>query len=243
MAWHEHPHVHAHALALALADALADTVRTALQARGHAWLALAGGRTPLPAYVLLAAADLDWDRVTLVPTDERCVPHAHPDCNARALQEAFAAASNVTIDALTVADGDPARSLAHAQRLLAPRHGQPFDAVVLGMGADAHTASLFPGADGVGAALDPDGSADACHVVPDPLPPEAPFERISLTAPRLLRARQVLLAVTGQAKQQVLRRAQAGADPAVMPIAAILRADGSQAAAPGATGVQIHWSP
>ena len=115
MAWHEHKHAHAHALAIALSDALADAVRDALQARGHAWLALAGGRTPLPAYVLLAAANLDWHRVTVMPTDERCVPHAHPDCNARALHEAFAAAPGVVIDTLTVADGDAARSLAHSR--------------------------------------------------------------------------------------------------------------------------------
>jgi len=238
MAWQEHPHAHAHALAIALAEALADAVRDALQARGHAWLALAGGRTPLPAYVLLAAAGLDWHRVTLVPTDERCVPHAHPDCNARALQEAFAAAPGVVIDTLTVADGDAARSLAHSRARLAPRHAERFDAVVLGMGADAHTASLFPRAPGLLEALDLQGQEDAVHIIPDPLPPEAPFERISLTAPRLLRARNVLLAVTGQGKQEVLHRAQGPADPAIMPIAAILHAGQDDASA-----VQIHWSP
>ena len=238
MAWHEHTHAHAHALAIALADALADAVREALQARGHAWLALAGGRTPLPAYVLLAAANLDWHRVTVVPTDERCVPHAHPDCNARALEEAFAAAPGVAIEPLTVADGEARRSLAHTRARLAPRHDERFDAVVLGMGADAHTASLFPNAPGLAAALDLDAIDDAVHVVPDPLPPEAPFDRISLTAPRLLRARRLLLAVTGAGKRQVLQRAQGPADPIVMPVAAILHAPG-----PHAPAVQIHWSP
>ena len=238
MAWQEHTHAHAHVLASAPAEALADAVRDALQARGHAWLALAGGRTPLPAYVLLAAQGLDWHRVTLVPTDERCVPHAHPDCNARALQEAFSAAPGVVIEPLTVADGEARRSLAHTRARLAPRHDERFDAVVLGMGNDAHTASLFPNTSGLAAALALDGHDDAVHVVPDPLPPEAPFDRISLTAPRLLRARRVLLALTGEGKRQVLRRAQGPADPAVMPVAAILHADEA-----GTPAVQIHWSP
>jgi 6-phosphogluconolactonase len=241
MPWQEHLHHDPAALARALADALADALFDALAARGQAWLALAGGRTPLPAYVLLAAMDLDWRRVTLVPTDERCVPHAHPDCNLRALQEAFAAAPGVVIESLTTADGDPARSLAHARARLAPRHAQPFDAVVLGMGNDAHTASLFPGAADLAPALDPRGDLDACRILPDPLPPEAPFERISLTAARLLRARQQLLAITGEGKAAVLRRAQAGADPAVMPIAAILGAAAPHAANQAA--VQIHRSP
>ncbi|QSX79333.1 6-phosphogluconolactonase [Agrilutibacter solisilvae] len=71
--------------------------------------------------------------------------------------------------------------------------------------------------------------------MPRPLPPEAPFDRISLTASRLLRARESLLAVTGEGKRAVLHRAQAGADPAVMPVAAILHAP--------LAALQIHWSP
>ena len=239
MAWDESHYADAAALSAALADALAQACSEALDRHGRAWLALAGGRTPLPAYRRLARADLDWSKITVLPTDERCVAHAHPACNVAALRAAFADATGLTIASLTTADGDAAASLAHAQAWLAPWHDTPFDAVVLGMGGDAHTASLFPGATGLAAALDPDGSADACALVPDPLPPEAPFARISLTLPRLLRSQRLWLAITGEDKRAVLRRAQTATAPGLdalrMPVAAILHAPD--------TVVRIHWSP
>jgi 6-phosphogluconolactonase len=102
------------------------------------------------------------------------------------------------------------------------------------MGNDAHTASLFPGAVNIGAALDPANPDDACRIDPVPLPPEAPFPRITLTAARLLRARSLHLLITGEGKLAVLRQAQASADPLRHPIAAILHA-------PDAV-VHIHWS-
>lgn len=235
MPWVEHDYDDADALASALAARLEDSVRAATASRGHALLALAGGRTPFPAYRALAGRSLEWARVVLLPTDERCVPHDHPACNLREMRSAFASAAPVHFAALTVADGDPERSLEQAHALLAQHEAEPFDAVVLGMGADAHTASLFPGAAGVAAALAPDGTTDVVRIDPQPLPPEAPFPRISLTVARLLRARTIHLAITGAGKREVLRQAQASAEPSRQPVAAMLHA-------PAAT-VHIHWSP
>ena len=76
---------------------------------------------------------LDWSRVVLLPTDERCVPHEHPACNVRELRDAFAEAKAARIESLTVSDGDPSRSEAHARALLAGFE-RPVDIVVLGMG-------------------------------------------------------------------------------------------------------------
>ena len=233
MAWFEHLYANGDALAAALAARLEETTRDAIAARGHAMLALAGGRTPFPAYRALAAQPLDWQQVALIPTDERCVPHDHAASNLAGMRAAFAQAQGVRLHALSADDGDPDRSLAQVRALLS-RHPGDFDAVVLGMGNDAHTASLFPGAANIAEALDPANPDDACRVDPVPLPPEAPFPRITLTAARLLRTRSLHLAITGEGKLAVLRQAQASADPLRHPIAAILHA-------PDAV-VHIHWS-
>ena len=232
MPWIEHDHADVGALIDHVADAFVDASRAAIHARGQAWLALAGGRTPLPVYARLATVGLGGV-VSAIPTDERCVPHDHPACNLRALHEAFAADANIVGNPLTREDGDVDASLAQARALLAV-NPQPFDAVLLGMGADGHFASLFPGAANLAEGLATESGIDALATLPDPLPPEAPFARISLTLPRLLHAKQIHLVVTGADKRAVLRHAQAHPDSA-FPVAALLHASGHH--------VHIHWSP
>ncbi len=235
MAWVEHHYTDRDALTHAVADILRAECAKALDARGSAALALAGGSTPFPIYRALAAAPLDWSRATILPGDDRCVAHDHPASNLRALREAFTATSGLRILPLTAEDGDPVASLAVARAALAPLHAVALDAVMLGMGEDAHTASLFPGVAALPAALAADAAEDAFAIVPDPLPPEAPFPRITLGLARLLRARSLHLLVTGARKREVLRAAQAAYDPLRMPISAVLHAPD--------TTVHIHWSP
>ncbi|MGH8072457.1 MAG: 6-phosphogluconolactonase, partial [Lysobacter sp.] len=105
MAFVEHEYTGADALAASLAEQLRETCTDAIAARGHAWLALGGGGTPLPLYRRLAASDLPWSQATLVPTDERCVPHDHPACNLASIGAAFALADGVQLLALTTPDG------------------------------------------------------------------------------------------------------------------------------------------
>lgn len=234
MAWVEHDYADGEALAAMVACQLKEACLDAIAMRGRAVLALAGGRTPLPVYSRLATRPVAWSKVTVMPTDERCVPHAHPACNLGEIGAALAGADGLALESLTTADGDPGRSLAHAATMLG-RHDAPFDAVVLGMGMDGHTASLFPGAANLAAALDPAARFAAVRIDPEPLPAEAPFPRISLTAARLLRARSIHLVITGAGKREVLRQALAANDPLRHPIAAMLHA-------PGAV-THIHWSP
>ena len=234
MGFVEHDYTDADALAVSLAEQLRATCADAVAMRGHALLALGGGNTPLPLYRRLAANDLPWSQVTLVPTDERCVPHDHPACNLAAIGAAFESADGVELLALTTTDGDPERSEAYARSTLA-HHTSPFDAVVLGMGADAHTASLFPGVPGLADALDPTSVIEACRIDPQPLPPEAPFPRITLTVSRLLRAHSLHLVIVGEAKRAVLHRAAASPDVSQHPIGAFLH--------DATTRLHVHWSP
>ena len=235
MGWIEHDYPNTDALIEQVAQALQHACRDATRERGAAWLALAGGRTPLPIYARLAASAFDGT-ITAIPTDERCVAHDQPACNLHALREAFAPNAGITASGITRDDGDEAASLAQARALLA-LNAQPFDFVLLGMGADGHFASLFPGAANVAEGLAMDRGVDAIATLPDPLPPEAPFARISLTLPRLLHARSIHLVVTGEDKRRVLRQAQqqddGGATP--YPVAALLHARDHR--------LQIHWSP
>jgi 6-phosphogluconolactonase len=234
MAVIEHAYEDAGVLAEAVAVRLREACASALAHRGHALLCLAGGRTPLPIYRQLASSPhIDWEDVAVLPGDDRCVPWDHAASNVAALRAAFSEAQGVRIAALTTPDGDPGASLQHARTVLS-RHADTFDAVVLGMGEDAHTASLFPGARGLSAAMAPASREDAFLIHPEPLPPEAPFPRITLGLARLLRTRSIHLIVTGQRKREVLREAMATDDPLHHPIAGVLHS---------ARDVHVHWGP
>lgn len=234
MTWTETHHANAEELAAALAGQVAAQCRQALAARGRAVLALAGGQTPLPIYRRLAAADLDWSKVTVLPSDERWVAHEDAACNLHRLRTALAAARGLHLLPLTPAMPAPHVTAALALATLAALP-EPFDLALLGMGGDGHFASLFPGAPELAAGLDLRDPDDALVVHPDPLPPEAPYPRISLSAARLLRSERLLLAIQGPAKRAVLERAARHNDPFTLPICALLHHPSVR--------VEIHWSP
>lgn len=234
MSWTQTYHDSADALAEALAAQLAESIGSALAGRGRAVLALAGGHTPFPVYRRLVQAPLDWGKVTVLPTDERWVSHDHQACNWRELRAAFSAAAGAHVLPLTPAELLAPVSAALAQETLAALPA-PFDLSLLGMGDDGHFASLFPGAAELAAGLDLHDPDDALVVNPNPLPPDAPYPRISLGAGRLLRCRRLLLVVIGEAKRAALARAQQHNDPATWPICALLHHPTAQ--------LEIHWSP
>ncbi|HKL50127.1 MAG TPA: 6-phosphogluconolactonase [Wenzhouxiangellaceae bacterium] len=227
----EHPDLDS--LSTTVARTLAQICAEAIATRGTAVLALAGGSTPLPVYRHLAGIELDWSRVVLLPGDERWVAHDEPACNLRAMREAFAAA-NASFRPLTpeLPEGPPDTSVADAT--LADLQA-PFDACVLGMGGDGHFASLFPDAEGLTEALDPETDKQAVVVRPSPFPADAPFERISLTLSRIASSRRLLLLIRGEDKRRVLHNARTSADSQRYPIAALMQHAGD--------ALEIHWSP
>lgn len=231
MQWIEHPDFQT--LASTVSRSLAGACAKGIEQRGRAGLALAGGSTPMPVYRHLAAQPLDWQRVTLMPGDERWVAHDHPACNLRAIREAFAGA-DVEFRSLTPEDPGDEPSLVAADAALADLD-LPFDACVLGMGGDGHFASLLPGAPELEDALDPAGNSLAVIVHPDPLPGDAPFARISLTLAAIAASRRLVLLIRGEDKRRVLKAAIDGGRWMEYPIAALL----SQPHLP----LEIHWSP
>jgi 6-phosphogluconolactonase len=196
------------ALANALALSVAEDLRAALAARGTASLALSGGNTPKAFMRALALQPLDWPRIAVTLVDERWVPESSARSNAalvktNLLQGAAAAARFVPLYRDTP---EPEQALAEIESDLAALPA-PFDALVLGMGNDGHTASFFPGGDRLAAALDPSATA----LVLPMRAPDAGEPRITLTLPPILAARRLYLHVEGAGKLQVLQAAVSGA--------------------------------
>lgn len=183
-----------------LAVAVAADLAAAIAARGQAVLAVSGGRSPVPFFQALAARPLAWDKVSITLVDERLVPPGHADSNAGLvqdylLQDQAAAARFVTMV-------DDAANLDAAVAAAAANWQTP-DVVVLGMGEDGHTASLFPEAAALAAGLDRANAAALIGVIP----PAAPHARISMTLAELLRSGKLYLAIAGERKRSVLDEA------------------------------------
>jgi 6-phosphogluconolactonase len=209
---------------VALADAAADAIEAALQgaldARGRASLVATGGRSPGPVYDRLSRADLDWAHVAVTLSDERHVDAGSPNANARLLRERLFVGRAAAAQYLPLTD--------YAEGVL--RKLLPFDAVMLGMGEDGHVASLIPGSPVMAHAMDPDGAgltAESPQGFGSP-----PVARITLTLAALLQARAIFLLIAGEAKRQVILRAQAGGD---LPVAAVLNQDRAP--------VRVFWTP
>lgn len=187
------------------ADAVAAAAATWMsrEMAGGGTLVLAGGGTPRRCYELLDAGSLPWGRVTVLFGDERCVPPDHDESNFRMAREALL--DRVSPLSVHRMPGElvPEEGAELYARIVEPL--RPLDLVLLGMGPDGHTASLFPGHPGLHAA----GTAIAVHDSP-----KAPPDRISLTLEVLQEARQVLMLVAGEGKREAVARAQRGEVPA-----------------------------
>ncbi|MDR2219985.1 MAG: 6-phosphogluconolactonase [Methylobacillus sp.] len=199
-----------HELRQAACNAILASANAAIAAHGKFIIALAGGSTPHDIYQMLRTAQTDWAKWHVVFGDERCLPPDHPERNS------FMAGENLLnhvpiprkqIHPIPAELGAEEAAQAYCKTLA---NTGEFDLVLLGMGEDAHTASLFPGH-----AWE---NADFAAAIPVHDAPKPPSERVSLSASRLSNARQVIFLVTGAGKREAVTRWQSGTE---LPVAAI----------------------
>jgi len=202
----------ARALARRAAERIVETTRAAVVGRGRCAVALAGGTTPLATYEVLGtsalAAAVPWGAIAWYFGDERAVPPDHPESNYLAVRETLFASRPEALARVYRMPADAA-DLDLAARAYGERLPHPLDLILLGLGEDGHTASLFPGSPALGE------RSERVVVVTGPKPPNP---RLTVTPPVIETAREILVLVSGAGKAEALARALQGPlDPTVVP--------------------------
>jgi len=206
-----------------LADVLASELKQALLTQDRASLAVPGGTTPGPIFDTLCAVDLDWARVDVMLTDERWVPESSDRSNTALLRRRLLISRAAPAQLIPLYADAPAPEDKLADLTAGLAAALPLSVVLLGMGADMHTASLFPGADQLELALTGDAPLVAMRA------PGAPEPRITLSAKVLNAAMRRHIVIVGAEKRAALDQAQ-GLDPQVAPVAAVLK------------DTTVHWA-
>ncbi|MBC3365358.1 6-phosphogluconolactonase [Pseudomonas sp. SWRI154] len=207
---------------------VAEQLRAAIDGNGTATLVVSGGRSPVAFFQHLSKQALDWSKVVVSLADERWVPVEHADSNAGLLKRYLlqGPAAKARFLSLYSASANLEAAAEQADRLLAEL--PPIDVLVLGMGDDGHTASLFPDSPNLAKALDEQG-ARRCWPM---LAPTVPHQRLTMSRALLASAKHKVLAISGQSKLTTLNAAVAGDDVAAMPIRAFLQPT-----------LEIYWCP
>lgn len=211
-------------LMLGLANVIASQLADFLRREGRASLSVPGGTTPGPIFDTLSGVDIDWANISVFLNDERWVGEDSPRSNTRLLRERLlkGKAAAARLVPLYAEAATPEEKLAELAKGIAPH--LPISVLLLGMGADMHTASLFPGADRLAEGL----ASDAPILLP--MRAEAAGEpRITLTAPVLAGAMNIHILITGAEKRAALERAMT-LPPSEAPVRAVL------------DNATVHWA-
>jgi len=215
-----------------LTDRIKNLLGDGIGKRGRAGLVVSGGTTPVPLFEALSGTDLKWEKVFITLADERWVDPDHRHSNENLVRTHLL--KNKAAGARFIGLKTPAAIAGEGEKECMQRLKQmpvPFDVLILGMGGDGHTASLFPGAASLSAALDRTSGRICMAIVPRVVS----LDRMTLTLPAILNSRQIFVHITGEEKRRVYEKALAEGPLEAMPIRAIL----GQEAVP----VTVYWAP
>jgi 6-phosphogluconolactonase len=204
----------ARALEVSAAELVRREAESALSDRGRFRILLAGGTTPLMVYRRIARDELGWDGWEVYFGDERCLPTGDPQRNSQAAREVLLGAVPIPDEQIFPIPAELGAETAAASYADMVAGALPFDLVLLGMGEDGHTASLFPG----------NPVDDEKLVIPVHGAPKPPSDRVSLTFSALADCRRMLILVTGEGKRPALAAWRSGAD---LPVARAARLGGA----------------
>jgi len=202
-----------------LSDKIIVNLKKAIDSTGKASLLVSGGSTPKPLFEKLSSVDMAWERVVIGLCDERWVSQTHKDSNERFVKEFllknFAKKANFISmyqKDTSIQDAEKTCSSIYQKELF------PFDVIILGMGTDGHTASLFPHNTKLPEAFDENNESLCISMKPD----SAPHERMSLTQKAILSAQNIYLHFEGKEKQTVYDKVIAGIDKYEMPVSSVI---------------------
>jgi len=208
----------------ALADQLASDLNMALRLNTRASLSVPGGTTPGPVFDILSGVPLDWARVTVIPNDERWVPEDHLRSNARLIRSRLLTGLAAEAGFVSLYADAPEPEAAMDRIAAAVSEHLPLSVLLAGMGADMHTASLFPGADRLAEALAP-----GAPLVMPMRAAAAGEPRVTLTARALAGAMAIHVVIAGDEKRAALELAES-LPPEHAPVKAIL------------SNATVHWA-
>ena len=206
----------------ALSDKVANILIEAINLNGKASIAVSGGSTPKGFFKALSQKDLPWEKVTITLADERWVDIDSDDSNTRLVHENLLQNNAKTAKFFHLKQGEALSTDTLADLNLAAKTSLlPLDVLILGMGGDGHTASLFPCSDEISEAL----SIDNNNVLMKVVPKTAPHQRITFSFASLITSKNTFLHISSMAKKEVLEKALSDDDKFVMPIRAFLNHD------------------
>ena len=216
-------------LAVDLSQKIREILLETIKKRGRASMAVSGGSTPIPLFDALSNLDIDWNKVDLTLVDDRWVESDHKDSNELLVKSHLIKNKAVNVNFVPLKNNASTAKEGRASSEDALKSFTlPFDIVILGMGTDGHTASLFPCSKEIKSAMDLDNND--CLVATTPT--SAPYDRLGMTAKAIMDAKRVFLHLNGSIKLHTLEKAMELKDVYKMPIYAFLD-----------DGLDIYWSP